>query len=228
MEFQQIKTGLHLTTINEDTINLIACVKAFEDVEMNKLLYEHHKNLLRLSMNKNNSNEVGLFWDLKKVEEKPLQLLGEVNGLMMSKSKDVSELVKNPHSYRTVVIMHNHPRNGMFSTKDIDSFCDYNSIYLMTAVCNDGTIYMIRKDANFNRHLLRKYYNEGVAKSIEKAHSEQLSKAKRLKFDINNSEDMEKIKNIPTKPYYYGIHNISQHASEIGITYRCSVKKRVR
>ena len=39
------------------------------------------------------------------------------------------------------------------------------------------------------------------------------------------SIDAEKIKNIQTKPYYYGTKNVAKHAKEIGITYRCSVKR---
>ena len=132
-------------------------------------------------------------------------------------------MVKNPYNLLTVVVMHNHPRNGLFSGADIRSFIDFNSIYLMTAVCNDGTIYMLRKEKNFNPLLMQKYYNDGVALSEKAAQEERLRKAKKLKLDINDSD---KIAKIQTKPYYFGIKNVARHAKEIGVTYRCSVRRK--
>lgn len=79
---------------------------------------------------------------------------------------------------------------------------DYKSIYLMTAICNDGTIYMMRKEKKFNPILLSEYYNVGVMEGI-KARKSGKSSAK-----------------------YYGTKNVAKHAKEIGITYRCSVKRK--
>lgn len=224
MEFQQIKTGKQITFIDDDTIAKIARIEAFESNEMNKLLYEHHKNLLKIAQRKNASKEVGLFWDLNNVYKEPLKIMGKVNGFNINSNDNVSKMVKNPYNLLTVVVMHNHPRNGLFSGADIRSFIDFNSIYLMTAVCNDGTIYMLRKETNFNPLLMEKYYNEGVALSSKAAQAEKLRKAKKLKLDIENNSD--KIAKIQTKPYYFGIKNISKHAKEIGVTYRCSVKRK--
>ena len=70
-------------------------------------------------------------------------------------------------SLYSIVIMHNHPRNGMFSGADLKSFADYASIYAMTAVCNDGTIYMIHKTSAFNPIALMLYYSEGIEKGDE-------------------------------------------------------------
>lgn len=36
---------------------------------MNTKLYGHHKDLLNISMKKNNSNEVGFFWNLNNLDE---------------------------------------------------------------------------------------------------------------------------------------------------------------
>jgi len=62
--------------------------------------------------------------------------------------------------------MHNYPRNGLFSTADLASFADFNSIYAMAAICNDGTIYMMKKTLDFNPVLLFRYYNDGLGKGI--------------------------------------------------------------
>lgn len=227
MDFQQIKTGKNnYTIITDDIINNIVCIQAFKDPKMNSKLQEHHKDLLRYAKNKNNSKEIGLFWDLNNVDKEPLKIKGQINGFSINDNPEVSSLVKDPRNILTVVMMHNHPRNGLFSGADIRSFIDFNSIYLMTAVCNDGTIYMIRKEISFNPLLMEKYYNDGVAMSKKAAQAEILRKAKRLKLDINNINDKDKIVKIQTKPYYFGIKNVAKHAKEIGITYRCSVSRK--
>ena len=67
----------------------------------------------------------------------------------------------------SIVVMHNHPRNGMFSGADLKSFVDYASIYAMTAVCNDGTIYSIHKTETFDPIALMVYYNDGIKNTGE-------------------------------------------------------------
>lgn len=96
----------------------------------------------------------------------------------------------------------------------------------MTAVCNDGKIYMIRKEENYSPQALKDYYEEGVKISEEKCKSEQLKKAKKSGIDILDPQNTELINNIPTKPYFYGMHNVAKHAQMIGITFRCSVPRR--
>ncbi len=229
MNFGQIKTGKgNYTIINADDINRIARVKAFEESYLNDMLYEYHKQLLLYAKNRNNNKEVGFFWNLKDSTAKPLIIKGKIDGFNIDDNTEVSKLVKNPYNIMSVVMMHNHPRNGMFSGKDIRSFTDLNSIRLMTAVCNDGTIHMMRKEWNFNPFLIDKYYNEGVLLSYKAASEEKEHKAKKLGLSINNPNDIQKINQLNTKAYYYGIKNVVKHAKDIGITYRCSVKKKVR
>ena len=154
LDFEQIKTGKdNITEIDDDVIERIAKIRAFQDSEMNELLYQHHKKLLHYSKNKNESNEVGFFWDLNHYDDEPLKIKGKRNGFSMNDNPDVKGLVDSRH-IMSVVVMHNHPRNGLFSSKDINTFADYDSIFMMTAVCNDGTIYMMRKEENFSPQAL--------------------------------------------------------------------------
>lgn len=201
-------------------------VKAFEESYLNDMLYEYHKQLLLYAKSRNNNKEVGFFWNLKDLSAKPLIIKGKIDGFNIDDNTEVFKLVKNPYTIMSVVMMHNHPRNGMFSGKDIRSFTDLNSIRLITAVCNDGTIYMMCKEWNFSPFLMDKYYNEGVLLSSKAALEEKKHKAKKLGLSINNPNDIQKIKQLSTKAYYYGIKNVAKHAKEIGITYRCSVKRK--
>lgn len=208
-ELKQIKTGKNTyTAITDDTIQRIAKVDAFGNLEMNNMMYEHHKKLLNIAK-KYGDKEVGLFWNMNDITKPPLVLLGERNGIDVSCNKEVNSLVKYNRNAMSVVIMHNHPRNGLFSSQDVQSFIDFNSIYIMTAICNDGTIYMMRKEINFDPFLLKRYYDEGLDISIKMWSAHGGNKDNGL-----------------GKPYYCGIKNVAKHAKEIGITYRCSVKRR--
>ena len=115
-------------------------------------------------MKKNNSNEVGFFWNLNDLDE-----VFVVNGTQKSISLS-DAMLRNwikiaPKN--SIVVMHNHPRNGMFSGTDLKSFADYVSIYAMTAICNDGTIYSIHKTETFDPIALMVYYNIGIQKGGE-------------------------------------------------------------
>lgn len=160
-ELQQIKKGKEgtITLINPSIIEQIPKVELFDNEEMNKKLYEHHKELLNVSMKKNASNEVGFFWNLNNLEE---VFIVKGNQKSISLSDDIlRNWIKIAPKY-SIVVMHNHPRNGLFSGADLKSFVDYVSIYAMTAVCNDGTIYTINKTAEFDPIALMMYYNMGI------------------------------------------------------------------
>lgn len=199
MELQQIKTGNdNISIITDKVIESIAKIKAFHLTQMNEELYKLHKKLLSTAKNKNKSYEVGMFWNLSDTDE-CFVIYGTMNGIDMNKNEEVKKLVTYG-PICSIAVLHNHPRNGLFSSRDISSFIEYNSIYLLTAVCNDGTIYMLRKEANFNPFLLREYYNQGIKKNRRKS--------------------------LGNKPCYYGIKNVAKHAKEIGVTYRCSVRRK--
>lgn len=224
-DIEQPKTGKdNIDIITEDVIARIPKIKAFPDEEMNLRLFDHHVDLLRKAMENNDSNEVGLFWNLNDLDAKCLEIYGKVNGFNMRDNEDVFKLVNDVSSFLSVIVMHNHPRNGLFSNVDLKTFADYDSIYMLTAVCNDGTIYMIRKE-DCNPFLLEKYYNEGAKISALKAKQDRINKAKKMNIDIKDPANKDIIAAIPTKPYYYGTKNVAKHAKEIGITYRCSVKR---
>ena len=46
-----------MTEISQETIDHIPCIKAFNDVKMDNLLYKYHKSLLTLAKNKNSNKE---------------------------------------------------------------------------------------------------------------------------------------------------------------------------
>jgi len=165
-ELQQIKKGKEdtITVLTPDVIEKIPKVKLFHNREMDMALYNHHKNLLNVSMKKNNSHEVGFFWNLNHLDE-IFVVKGSQKRISLSDEKLRGWIKTAPKN--SIVVMHNHPRNGMFSGSDLKSFADYASIYAMTAVCNDGTIYSIHKTQEFDPIALMVYYNVGIQKGGE-------------------------------------------------------------
>ena len=122
------------------------------------------KDLLNIAMKKNNSNEVGFFWNLNDLDE-VFVVKGTQKSISLSDAMLRNWIKIAPKN--SIVVMHNHPRNGMFSGADLKSFADYVSIYAMTAICNDGTIYSIHKTETFDPIALMVYYNIGIQKGGE-------------------------------------------------------------
>lgn len=165
-KLQQIKKGKEdtITVLTLDVIEKIPRVKLFHDNEMDTKLYNHHKDLLNIAMKKNNSNEVGFFWNLNDLDE-VFVVKGTQKSISLSDAMLRNWIKIAPKN--SIVVMHNHPRNGMFSGTDLKSFADYVSIYAMTAICNDGTIYSIHKTETFDPIALMVYYNIGIQKGGE-------------------------------------------------------------
>ena len=166
-EFQQIKRGKKdtITIIEPDVVQKIAKIKLFQQAEMDSLLHKLHQDLLIMSMRKNRSREVGFFWNLNELD-KVYRLSGDETCISLASNVEIRNWIKTA-PMNSILVMHNHPRNGLFSGADLKSFATYNSIYAMTAVCNDGTIYMMKKTEKFDPFALMMYYSIGIAKGKE-------------------------------------------------------------
>jgi hypothetical protein len=187
----QIKTGKkeNITIITDEIIESITKTKLFNDNEMDTRLWNLHKDLLRESKNRNKCKEVGVIWNLRKLEQ-IVCVHGIDNGVDFRKNDEANDLLNSPYK-NSIVVLHNHPRNGLFSDRDIASFIKYDSIYAMTVVCNDGTIYTMSKTSEFNGNAILEYYNQNI--SFKK---------------------------------YGAIKSIAHNAKKLGVTYKCSVKRR--
>lgn len=166
-EFQQIKRGRvdTITLIEDSTIDRIAKIQLFDEKFMNMKLYDLHQELLRVSKKKNKSFEVGFFWDLTNINN-VVQVKGTLDCISLNSNVELRNKIKTA-PMNSIVVLHNHPKNGLFSGADLKSFAAYNSIYAMTAVCNDGTIYMMKKTEEFDPFELMMYYNIGISEGKE-------------------------------------------------------------
>lgn len=87
------------------------------------------------------------------------------------------ELRNNPEAYKKLIcayknqlmFIHNHPSTGTFSGEDFKMFCHHNSLYMMTIIGNDSSVYLLIKTFEFSAEkalndymqLSMKYYNKG-------------------------------------------------------------------
>ena len=87
------------------------------------------------------------------------------------------ELKNNLKAYKKLIsgyrnqlmFIHNHPSTGTFSGEDFKMFCLHNSLYMMTVIGNDSSVYILTKTFEFNAdkaiadyiHLSMQYYNKG-------------------------------------------------------------------
>lgn len=53
--------------------------------------------------------------------------------------------------------MHNHPSTGIFSGADLKYFCNHDTLYIITAIGNNGIIYSLIKTSKFDIKILAEY-----------------------------------------------------------------------
>ena len=156
--FSQIKTGKEdtVTIIQDDVINSLAPMKIFDD-ERDDRLDELHKELL-VRARKNNNNEVCILWDY--IKGTIVVTRGTINRVKLDSNEEAIKLLE---SSKSLLAMHNHPRNGLFSRKDLMTFGLREGIRIMTVVCNDGTIYAMKKEPGFDFGAMISLYNKNIS-----------------------------------------------------------------
>lgn len=160
--FHQRKSRRTPTPITNETISRIAVASLFDnDTSKNERLYELHQILLTYAMQKNRHREVGLLWNL--LNDSYILIKGSENGISLRENREASLLLNTPYD-NSLVFLHNHPKNSIFSFMDLHSFCSYPSLAAITAICNDGRIHLLRKEINFNPDTVRIAYNEFLQK----------------------------------------------------------------
>ena len=138
--------------ITDIAINKVSYVhyKNFTD-EQNDIMYELAKDVLLLSQQYNNSNEVAITCNL--CADKPLDSYGVCYG--DEHSVNVCSDTQSNHIIvssmgMTVVVLHNHPSTQTFSLDDIYFFLSYASVQVIVVVSNQGTVHYLYKDSGYD------------------------------------------------------------------------------
>lgn len=117
----------------------------------NKALYESAKQLLAVSKESNDSNEVSITIELEE------DGVSEKYGLCLGTEHTV-DILSDTRSYHiihscdscAVVVLHNHPSTQTLSLWDISFFLKYATIKIMIVVTNQGTIHYIQKKDDYS------------------------------------------------------------------------------
>lgn len=116
-----------------------------------------HQKLLAMSKEMNASKEVGIMIDI--ISWQIWSILGDANEVETKNNPDAYIALK---SFRknTLIFMHNHPSTGTFSGVDFKTFCDNDTLYAITVVGNDGSVFTLTKTAEFNKGKAFAYYHD--------------------------------------------------------------------
>ena len=140
---------VYITDIAIDKVPYIRYA-GFTD-ERNTIMWELAKDVLLLSKEKNDSNEVSITCDLG--ADNPLSSFGvslgtehEVDILADTLSNHIIVSRKSV----AVVVLHNHPSTQTFSLQDIQFFILHPMIEVIVVVSNQGTVHYLKRDAEYD------------------------------------------------------------------------------
>lgn len=145
---EQAKKRDKKINITDVAINKVPCIEipGFTK-EQNLVLQQKHQELLQISKDKNNSNEVLNI--LSNELDKDVITLGSEAGVNPSKNPEAVALMRRSQA-NGVIWIHNHPKTSTFSYGDIGSFLLQDQIKAITIVTNTGEIHALSKLDNFD------------------------------------------------------------------------------
>lgn len=127
-------------------------IVGFSD-NQNAFIQEQHKEVLRTAKDlckqyDRNDMEVIILidshtWECWSIEGK------ESRKVNIEDNPDAYNKLKTG-SRHSLLLLHNHPSTGTFSGQDFKTFCENDSLYLMTVVGNDGSVYVLIKQFDFD------------------------------------------------------------------------------
>lgn len=167
-ELEMAKKRDHKVMITDEAIEKVPFVKYKEIPESEYLmLQELAKEVLTVSKNDNDSNEVALTYSL---DYRNLIAEGkEFMGIALGDEHSVDPCM-NTVAYHlimasfecVVIVLHNHPSLSKFSLEDIKFFLSNGTVKMMVIVTNLGNISYLVKKENYNRKKAIETYNHAV------------------------------------------------------------------
>lgn len=156
--YRQLQKRTAKLEITDKVIQSISRIKIPTfDAEENRKIQEVHKEVLRVAQRKNKSGEVGCLISMETWICR--FIIGTENMVSITQDENSYHMVKGlPRN--SLIFIHNHPRNTLFSEMDIRSFLKADNIWLMTVVCNNGRIHLLMKHPDFNSFSAEIGYNE--------------------------------------------------------------------
>ena len=163
----------HKVKITEQAITKVPLIE-YPNIprEQWTIIQELLKEVLRLSKDKNNSDEVCIVYnyfsltDLDNIEKMYGVVLGDEHSVQPDGST-TSYHILNSSVDCVVIILHNHPSLLKISLQDIYYMLSYRSVKLMVAVTNLGSVTFVVKKDNYDKQKAIKLYKEAVAMELK-------------------------------------------------------------
>lgn len=139
------------------------------DTNLNLVIHELAEHLLFLAKKDNDSNEVAITFNLEdnfkikegieKVLEKVGICFGTQNETDLFSDTQTMSIINRARSI-AVINMHNHPSCSSFSVTDISTFLKESVVKMMIVIGNNGELYYLSKDKNYNHNKARRYLTD--------------------------------------------------------------------
>lgn len=157
--------------ITDEAINKIPRIQ-YRDIPESEYdnLWDLAKNVLKISMEENDSNEVAITYSLSSA--KLIKQGEKYIGVALGTEHDVDPL-SNTTAYHlissaeecVVIVLHNHPSLSDFSLSDIQFLLKYETVKMMIVVTNLGSISYLVKSKKYNFDKAVALFNEAVDKN---------------------------------------------------------------
>ena len=180
---EMAKKRNHKIMITDEAINKIPRIK-YRDIPENEYdnLWDLAKNVLKISKEENNSNEVAITYSLdnaKLIEQGERYIgvaLGGEHNVDPLSDTTAYHLVSSVKKC-VVIVLHNHPSLSDFSLTDVQFLLKYDNIKMMVVITNLGSISYLVKGWKYDLEKAIALFNEAVDKN---------NKAEKLK-DLQNA-----------------------------------------
>lgn len=155
--------------------------------ETAEAIRDAHRELLKFSMEHNDSNEVVTVFNLK-TNKYTSFVKGDRDTVDPSLDAENSHLFSFA-SKNSLAILHNHPGLSYFSMRDMRTFLTNDDIGMMTIVTNQGKVWVIKKRENFVRKkaikLIAELRNDKRLKNLDEVIEKFLKKSYNLGVERN-------------------------------------------
>lgn len=166
-----------ITQITDKAIERVPNLKiqGYSD-EQSKFIQQQHKELLTYARDKNSSNEAAFVFRNDLSDRK--EFLGTDDKLDFGTS--LTGMGDD------IFVMHNHPRNGSYSDRDVRFLLEYDNVKALSIVMNNGGVELLIKTKDFNmneakvafKRAYKKHVKNNTGMEIDKAIAEFLKKYK--------------------------------------------------
>lgn len=182
-DLEMSKKRDHKIAITDEAIRKVPRIK-YKNIPENEYntIQELARNVLLISKNENNSNEVAITYEMDSIER--IQKGEDYIGVALGNEHEVDPL-SSTISYHLVasakkcivIVLHNHPSLSDFSLSDVQFLLRYTGIKMMVVVTNLGSISYLVKSEKYVYEKAVVLFNEAVNLNNEAKDLKNLQKA---------------------------------------------------